>query len=184
MKFYIITYTLNTGARSGFFNNYSTLQRSHLLPWSERSLGGGHGNPLQDSCLENPIHRGAWRGTVHRVTKSQTRLKQLSTQHTPMINKKPLGKLGTQIGLFCLREILSGSPTIFSSCLGCYVVQLKEHWIRYPKAECGFSVRPSTWHVWIQLLHLWLRAFIFTWEASLRSLLWFRSSGQFTFVWF
>ena len=34
--------------------------------------GGGHGNPLQYSCLENPMDRGAWWATVHRVTKSQT----------------------------------------------------------------------------------------------------------------
>ena len=41
-------------------------------PWSERSPGGGHGNPLQYSCLENPMDRGAWQITVHRVAKSQT----------------------------------------------------------------------------------------------------------------
>ena len=41
--------------------------------------GGGHGNPLWYSCLGNPMDRGAWRATVHRVTKSQARLKQLST---------------------------------------------------------------------------------------------------------
>ena len=40
--------------------------------------GGGHGNPLQYSFLENPIDRGAWPATVHRVAKSQTQLKQLS----------------------------------------------------------------------------------------------------------
>ena len=40
-----------------------------------RSLGGGHSNPLQYSCLENSMDRGAWRATVHRVTKSQTQLK-------------------------------------------------------------------------------------------------------------
>ena len=47
-----------------------------LIPGSRRSPGGGHGNPLQYSCLENPMNRGAWQTTVHRVTKSQTRLKQ------------------------------------------------------------------------------------------------------------
>ena len=46
-----------------------------------RSPGGGHGNPLQYSFLENVMDRGAWWATVHRVTKSQTRLKQLDT-HT------------------------------------------------------------------------------------------------------
>ena len=40
--------------------------------------GGGHGNPLQYYCLENPMDRGAWQATLHRVTKSQTRLKQPS----------------------------------------------------------------------------------------------------------
>ena len=46
---------------------------------SERSPGGGNGNALQYSCLENPMGRGAWGATVHRVAKSQTRLKQFDT---------------------------------------------------------------------------------------------------------
>ena len=45
-----------------------------LIPGSGRSPGGGHGNPLQYSCLENPSDRGAWRATVHVVVKSQTQL--------------------------------------------------------------------------------------------------------------
>ena len=48
------------------------------IPWSGRSPGGGHGNPLQYSCLENPMDRGAWQITVHIVAKSQTWLKRLS----------------------------------------------------------------------------------------------------------
>ena len=50
-----------------------------LTPGSGRSSGGGHGNPLQYSCLENPVDRGTWQATVHRVTKSWTGLKQLNT---------------------------------------------------------------------------------------------------------
>ena len=42
------------------------------IPELGRSPGGGHGNPLQYSCLENPMDRGAWRATAHRVAKSQT----------------------------------------------------------------------------------------------------------------
>ena len=38
----------------------------------ESSPGGGHGNPLLYTCLENPVDRGAWQATVHGVTKSQT----------------------------------------------------------------------------------------------------------------
>ena len=43
-------------------------------PGSGRSPGGGHGNPLQYSCLKNPMDRGAWQATVHGVSKSWTRL--------------------------------------------------------------------------------------------------------------
>ena len=42
------------------------------IPGSGRSPGGGCGNPLQSSCLENSMDRGAWRATVHGVTKSWT----------------------------------------------------------------------------------------------------------------
>ena len=49
------------------------------IPGPGRSPGGGHGNPLQYSCLENPMDRGAWRATVHGVTQSHTRQKRLST---------------------------------------------------------------------------------------------------------
>ena len=45
------------------------------IPESRSSPGGGHGSPLQYSCLENPMARGAWQATVHRVTKSPTQLK-------------------------------------------------------------------------------------------------------------
>ena len=51
------------------------------IPGSGRSPGGGHGNPPQDSCMENPMYIGTWPASVHRVVKSWTRLKCLST-HT------------------------------------------------------------------------------------------------------
>ena len=50
------------------------------IPW------GGHGNPLQYSCLENLMNRGAWWVSVHRVTQSQTQLKWLS-MHAHLIGK-------------------------------------------------------------------------------------------------
>ena len=49
------------------------------VPERGRFPGEGHGNSLQYSCLENPMDRGVWWATVHRVAKSRTRLKQLST---------------------------------------------------------------------------------------------------------
>ena len=47
---------------------------SGSIPESGRAPGGGHGNPLQYFCLKNPMDRGAWWGTVHKVAKSWTRL--------------------------------------------------------------------------------------------------------------
>ena len=44
------------------------------IPGLGTSPGGGHGNPLQDSCLENSMDRGVWWATVHGVTENQTRL--------------------------------------------------------------------------------------------------------------
>ena len=57
--------------------NGGDIRDTNLIPGSGRSPGEGHGNPLQYSCLENPIDRGAWwitspLATVHRVAKSQT----------------------------------------------------------------------------------------------------------------
>ena len=49
------------------------------IPGSGRSLGRVLGNPLQYSCLENPVNRGFWKATVRRVPESQTRLTRLST---------------------------------------------------------------------------------------------------------
>ena len=49
------------------------------IPGLGRSPGGENGNPLQDSCQENPMDRGAWRAIVHWVAKSRTRLKRLTT---------------------------------------------------------------------------------------------------------
>ena len=52
------------------------------IPGLKRSPGGGNGNPLQYSCLENPMDRGAWRAIVHRVTKSWTQLSDFTHTHT------------------------------------------------------------------------------------------------------
>ena len=52
------------------------------------ALKGGHGNPLQYSCLENPKDRGARQATVHGVAKSQTQLKYLPTHtHTQYVHR-------------------------------------------------------------------------------------------------
>ena len=52
------------------------------IPGLGRSPGGGHGNPLQYSCLENPMDRGAWRAIVHGVTQSRMRLKRVNSNNS------------------------------------------------------------------------------------------------------
>ena len=64
--------------------NAGDLREVASIPGSERSPGGGPGNPILHSCLEDPMDRGAWgregvgRATVHEVTRSWKQLKQLS----------------------------------------------------------------------------------------------------------
>ena len=82
-----------------------------LIPGWERSPGGGHGNPLQYSCMENPMNRGAWWATVHRVAKSWTWLPRLS-MHTHGSN----GSNGTDLDcqwLHCVGEG-NGNPLQYS----------------------------------------------------------------------
>ena len=61
--------------------NAGDLRDVMSIPGLGSSPGGNNGNPLQYSCLENPVDRGAWWLMVHRVTKSWTQLKRIST-HT------------------------------------------------------------------------------------------------------
>ena len=53
-------------------DNVGDIRDDSSIPGLGRSPGGGHGNPFQYSCLGNPMDRGAWQTTDHRVTKSQT----------------------------------------------------------------------------------------------------------------
>ena len=54
--------------------NAGDIKDSCLIPGSGRSHRGGHSNPLQYSCLENPMDSGSWQATVQEVAKSQIRL--------------------------------------------------------------------------------------------------------------
>ena len=64
--------------------NAGDIRDAGLIPGSGRPPGGGHGNSLQYSCLENPMDRGAWQAIVHRAAKSQTQLNQLN-MHTRLV---------------------------------------------------------------------------------------------------
>jgi len=57
---------------------YISLRTNMLITFSCAYFGKGNGNPLQYSCLENPVDRGAWWAAVHRVAQSRTQLKRLS----------------------------------------------------------------------------------------------------------
>ena len=59
-----------------------------LIPESGRSPGGGHGNPVQYSCLENLMDREAWQATAPRVAKSRTQLKKLNMHNVKVVDHK------------------------------------------------------------------------------------------------
>ena len=70
MKFAYVFPGATSGKESA--SNAGHIREVGLIPGLGRSPGEGHGNPLQYSCLGNPVDRGVWWATVHRVTKSQT----------------------------------------------------------------------------------------------------------------
>ena len=83
--------------------------------------GAGHGNPLQYSCLENPMDRGTWWATVHGVTKSQTPLKRLTHTHDPItIFLIVLGLFS--VGLFLLLCFLPREDPLVICCKAGLVV--------------------------------------------------------------
>ena len=88
--------------------NAGAIREAGLIPGLAGSPGGGHSNPPQYSCLENPMDRGAWRATVHRLRKSRTRpvtegarsvllclwllwVGKMSPGHTHVVASAPLG---------------------------------------------------------------------------------------------
>ena len=95
-----------------------------FISGSGRSLGEGHGNPLQNSCLENSMDRRAWWATVHEVTKSWTPLKQMNTpshHHSFPPGQTHWFLLPISLRLFSLNPSLLGflplMPPAFCRCL-------------------------------------------------------------------
>ena len=84
------------------------------IPGSGRSPGGGHGNPLQESCLENALDRGVWQAAVPGVTKSQPQPQRLSTQAADSYlafggTQHSLGEgSGTPLQYSCLEKPMDG----------------------------------------------------------------------------
>ena len=76
------------------------------IPGLERSPGEGNGNPLQYSCLENPMEGGAWQATVHGVTKSWTRL----SDFTSLWERSPGIEMTTHSGILAWRIAWTEEP--------------------------------------------------------------------------
>ena len=112
------------------------------IPRLGKSAGGGHGNPFQYSCLENPMDKGAWQAAAHRVTESDMTEKRRSTQgETVATETGPVGKyLLRQLCLILRRteiqilsiyvEIYQRSPRILQ-------------WVAYPFSSG--SSQPRNW---------------------------------------
>ena len=83
--------------------NAGDIRDAGLIPELGRSPGGGHDNPLQYSCLENPRDRGSWWATVHRVAQSWTRLKQLgiSGEKRPNCHHQSVSSVAQSCWILC-----------------------------------------------------------------------------------
>ena len=126
--------------------NAGDLRGAGLTPGSERSPGGGHGNTLQDSCLENPMNRGTWRALVHSVAKSRTILKQLSTH--------------TLFDKYCFalpRIIILGTELVLSTESGMNE-WITQSWVLVKRWACEFWLHqhPAAWPREYSFSWLWL----------------------------
>ena len=90
-------------------------RRQSFNTMSGRPPEEGNGYPLQYSCLENPMHRGAWRATVHRITKSQTQLSDWTTTLTQLFSTPGDLKLLKLSWLIIPFQSLLITPYIYSS---------------------------------------------------------------------
>ena len=125
-----------------------TQKNSGLIPGLGRSPGGGNGNQLQNSCLGNPMDRGAWWVTIHGVIMSWTQLSYWACMCTCIY----LAVLGCSCGMWDLRSLLWHVRLFFLSCstwdlvlrpptLG---VRSLTHWtIREALDACISDVKPS-----------------------------------------
>ena len=91
--------------------NAGDMRDVSLIPGSGRFPGGGHGNPLQCSWLENPMDRGFWRAAAHGVAQNRTWLNRLSTHNT--FNQTHF-RSNPSSTTFCV--ILSKSRFLFDLC--------------------------------------------------------------------
>ena len=97
-----------------------------LIPGLGRSSEGGHGNPLQYSCLENPMNRGAWWATVHRVAKESDNTEVTEPAYSRFLLQGIFSTQGSNPGLLHCRQILyhlshQGSTIFHYICIYIYI---------------------------------------------------------------
>ena len=127
------------------------------IPWRR------HGNPLQCSCLENPMDRGAWQATVHGVTKSQTWLKQLSTHASTIIESCRIVSLPEKSSVLFLFILLPSKPPATINLL--LTVSIVLHFPECYTVEITWYVIFPDW-LFLSNLHLSFRH-VFSWiDAS------------------
>ena len=129
-----------------------------LIPGLGRSPGEGNGNPLQYSCLENPMGRGAWRATVHRVAKSRT---WLSDQSSAV----PVWYSVVYMHHFLF---MRSCPWMFRlpPCPGCCNRCFSEHWAACVFSNHGFL---QTYAQESDCRIIWEFYFLFFWGSSILS---------------
>ena len=107
--------------------NAGDIRDMSLTPRLRRSPGGGHGSPFQYSWLQNPMDRGAWWATVHRVAKSQIWPKRLSVRAWDIYSKGAvLDSLGivpfVYLWLICFMLLLTFRVCFFSCLWFCFII--------------------------------------------------------------
>ena len=131
-----------SGKQSAY--NAGAAGNSDLIPGSGRSPGEGNGNPLQCSCLENPMDRGTWRATVHGVPKSWTQLKPLS-MHTPTLwVPGGLGPWLTLLSLAHVRDWGAGVDEWIEIYWASLVAQMVKHLPAMQETQIQSLVREDT----------------------------------------
>ena len=122
--------------------NARDIRNMGCIPGLGRSPGGGNGNQLRYSCLENPMDRGAWGAKVHGITKGQTQLKQFSMYACPT---ETGNTADSQI--FILNFGLQFTTTLFSCSNFC------PHFCSLGVLSIGvYDLFDSVWNVWV-LVH-------------------------------
>ena len=121
-------------------DNAGDLREMGSVPGSGRFRGRGNSNPLQYSCLENPMDKGAWQATVYRVTKSQTQLEGLSMHARLELWKWEMRSASNQTGLDMQWVHLSVSrhPRYY-----CYFLHLTDEEAEAQRGDVTYSRSPS-----------------------------------------